>query len=404
MGAEALKFNIGGANSAVGWHALKLNLAGWGNVAVGDASLNKNTAGIGNTSLGHNAMLSNDNGNYNTAAGYDVMTSNVSGSRNAAYGFSALSVNTTGSKNAGFGDLANVGSNNLTNATAIGANARVDASNSMVLGSVNGVNGATSGVHVGIGINAPIERLHVVQVENLNKNVIYGYAGQTSSSLDYANTGVTGFGQGNGIAGGFGYGFGVKGIGSSNSYGAIGVYAAISSSVPSPIPANSFYALYADVITPAEGKYAGVFLNGNVGIGTATPTQKLDVLGNILATGTITPSDERFKQNIQNIENPVEKLQQLNGVTYEYKAKEFPGRGFNEQEQVGVIAQDVEKVFPQLVFTGTDGYKAVDYPKLIPLLIEAMKEQQKQIDAQQKQNNVQQQQIDALKDALKKKK
>jgi hypothetical protein len=129
-------------------------------------------------------------------------------------------------------------------------------------------------------------------------------------------------------------------------------------------------------------------LNGsslNVGIGTETPSQKLHVIGNILASGTITPSDARFKKDIETITTPIEKIMQLNGVTYHYRANEFTDLGFNNTMQVGVIAQDVEKIFPQLVFSDDKGYKAVDYPKLIPLLIEGMKEQQKQITTQQQQ-------------------
>jgi hypothetical protein len=124
---------------------------------------------------------------------------------------------------------------------------------------------------------------------------------------------------------------------------------------------------------------------GMVGIGTETPSQKLHVIGNILASGTITPSDARFKKGIEAITTPLEKIMQLNGVTYHYRANEFPDRGFENTMQVGVIAQDVEKIFPQLVFSDDKGYKAVDYPKLIPLLIEGMKEQQKQIGTQQQQ-------------------
>lgn len=119
---------------------------------------------------------------------------------------------------------------------------------------------------------------------------------------------------------------------------------------------------------------------GNVGIGIENPTQKLHVAGNILATGTITPSDMRYKKDIQPIRDPLQKVQQINGVTYQYKAAEFPANGFDTTTQVGLIAQDVEKVFPQLVFTDDKGYKAVDYTKLIPLLVEGMKAQQKQIE------------------------
>jgi hypothetical protein len=123
---------------------------------------------------------------------------------------------------------------------------------------------------------------------------------------------------------------------------------------------------------------------GNVGIGTSTPSQALQVIGNIIASGTITPSDARYKKNILLIDHPLQKLQQLNGVTYNYRNDEFPDMKFTDVTQVGLIAQDVEKVFPQLVFADDKGYKAVDYVKLIPLLIESMKEQQKQIDEQRK--------------------
>jgi len=130
-----------------------------------------------------------------------------------------------------------------------------------------------------------------------------------------------------------------------------------------------------------------LFINGSgfVGIGTNNPTQALQVIGNILASGTITPSDIRYKKNIQLIESPLEKLKQLNGVTYEYRKDDFPQMGFSDMEQVGLIAQEVEKVFPQLVVTDDKGYKAVDYVKLVPVLIESTKAQQSQIDKQQQQ-------------------
>lgn len=126
-----------------------------------------------------------------------------------------------------------------------------------------------------------------------------------------------------------------------------------------------------------------VLRNGNTGIGTIAPSQKLQVVGNILASGTITPSDRRFKEDIQPITAPLEKLQQINGVTYHYKTAEFPANGFDDRQQVGVIAQEVEAVLPQLVFTDDKGYKAVDYSKLVPLLIESIKAQQKQIESLQ---------------------
>ena len=96
--------------------------------------------------------------------------------------------------------------------------------------------------------------------------------------------------------------------------------------------------------------------------------------------GTITPSDIRFKKNILPLQNGLQKILALNGITYYWRADEFTDKGFDNSQQIGFIAQEVEKIFPQLVVTGTDGYKGVDYTKLIPVMVEAIKEQQKQID------------------------
>ena len=70
---------------------------------------------------------------------------------------------------------------------------------------------------------------------------------------------------------------------------------------------------------------------------------------------------------------------------------------FGDERQLGFSAQEVEKLFPEVVTTDANGYKSVDYGRLTPVLVEAIKEQQKQIDAQQLQVDAQQQQIDELK-------
>ena len=121
-----------------------------------------------------------------------------------------------------------------------------------------------------------------------------------------------------------------------------------------------------------------------IGVNANPPSNGLYVHGNIENQGGVLhTSDRRFKKNIINIPNALDKLNKINGVFYYWKTKEFPKRNFSNDKQIGVIAQDVEKVFPELVNTDSDSYKSVNYSKLTPILIEAVKEQQESIKNQE---------------------
>lgn len=128
--------------------------------------------------------------------------------------------------------------------------------------------------------------------------------------------------------------------------------------------------------------------NGRVGIGTIQPREKLEVVGNICYTGTIGAcSDKRYKKDFASLENSLDKVMQLNGLYYNWKQEQFPEREFTDERQIGVIAQEVEALFPEIVLTGDDGYKSVDYGKLTPILLEAIKEQQAIIEAMKTETN-----------------
>ena len=151
-----------------------------------------------------------------------------------------------------------------------------------------------------------------------------------------------------------------------------------------------------DITTQTDSKYlrsnandtaTGIISITNTTASTSKTTGALKVTGGVGISGALNvggdvvayaSSDERLKDNIELISNPIEKVQSLKGVTWNWNSNA------DELQQslpnVGVIAQDVEKVLPQLVTDRDNGFKGVDYAKLTGLLIEAIKDQQKQID------------------------
>ena len=116
----------------------------------------------------------------------------------------------------------------------------------------------------------------------------------------------------------------------------------------------------------------GNYQFNSIGVGTEASI----VAGEIRATGDIVAfysSDERLKENIQPIENALTKVEAISGNTYDWK-KGFETIHSNKGRDVGVIAQELEKILPEVVTERETGYKAVNYEKIVPLLIEAIKE------------------------------
>jgi hypothetical protein len=127
--------------------------------------------------------------------------------------------------------------------------------------------------------------------------------------------------------------------------------------------------------------------NGFIGMGNSAPTVRLQVTGDIIANSIAGSSDARFKTNITPIANPLQKVLALRGVNFNWNTTAFPQKMFSDKRTLGFIAQEVEKVLPEIVQTEntTEGYKSVQYDKVVALLVEAMKEQQKQINQLKKQ-------------------
>jgi len=163
-------------NSFFGFEAGESNVIGLNNSFFGFTAGKLNT-GSRNSFFGSGAGQVSTGGFHNSFFGGQAGGANTSGDDNSFFGLDSGITNTTGSLNSTFGANADVGAANLTNATAIGAKAFVSASNAIVLGQVNGVNGASANTNVGIGTNAPLDRLHV---NGIIRVITLGAAGSTS--------------------------------------------------------------------------------------------------------------------------------------------------------------------------------------------------------------------------------
>ena len=162
FGSSAGLHNTGGSqNSFFGESAGQVNTTG-GNNAFFGRSAGFNNNGNSNSFFGFSSGSANQNGTANAFFGFSAGLANVSGSDNSFFGRNTGNTNTSGNKITLIGAAADT-ANGLLNATAIGALSLVTASNSLVLGSINGVNSATADTNVGIGTTSPAAPLHVVR-------------------------------------------------------------------------------------------------------------------------------------------------------------------------------------------------------------------------------------------------
>jgi len=292
----------GAENSFFGFNAGKANTTGPNNSFFGYRA-------------GENNMTSESNSFFGQFAGFSS-----TGALNSFFGSGAGEGNLTGNLNTMLGYLANVGSGDLSNATAIGANARVDQSNSLVLGSISP---ATS---IGIGTRAPVFRLHVIDP---------GAAGLRVQT----NTG------GGAVA----------------SFGGLG-----------------------DFQIDSNGVTGGRFIvqqGGNVGIGTNAPDNKLTVNGTADKPGGGswgTFSDERLKDIKGRFTPGLRAVMQLQPLRYEYKRDNALNLK-SEGEHVGFSAQAVQKIIPEAVSKNDKGFLLVNNDPILWTMLNAIKEQQTQI-------------------------
>ena len=109
----------------------------------------------------------------------------------------------------------------------------------------------------------------------------------------------------------------------------------------------------------------------------------IQINGSLNIADASAASDISFKRDIKPLEGSLEKVTSLKGVSFAWRTDQYPEKGFRDGRQIGLIAQDVEKVLPELVKTDKDGKKSLSYDKLTAVLVEAVKAQQKEIAAQE---------------------
>lgn len=202
------------------------------------------------------------------------------------------------------------------------------------------------GGNVGIGTTVPARSLHVKKDQAATTELLVDNTG-TISAATIAAVSV-----------------GEAGIG----YGTLRRYRDGSGLVQ----AGNLGAAPFDLITNATSRLR-IDSTGNVGIGTTSPTQLLHVNGTAYATTFLHTSDRRLKTDINSIPAAAQLTTKLRGVHFRWKKDGVPA--------YGVIAQEVEAVIPDAVTTNADGTKAVDYDQLVPVLIEAVKALQVEVDA-----------------------
>ena len=369
----------GGGNTGIGVGALNANTNGSANTATGTEALISNTSGIGNTGTGFRALLSNTEGSVNTATGSNALSGNTTGYENTASGSYALGSNTTGYDNTASGTYTLIENTTGFQDTADGENAlrfNTTGSNNTASGWSVLYSNTTGGNNTAGGVNALYSNTTGGSNTASGSYALYSNTtggNNTASGMDALSNNTTGSYN---TALGFGAGPDASAPALTNST-AIGAFADVTES-------------YALVLGSSAG-YNGI-ANVLVGIDVTSPTNILTILqggGSAIADGWATYSSRRWKTNIHPLQNALNKVEQLRGVSYDLKD--------SGKHEIGVIAEEVGAVVPEIVSWEKNGRDAqgVDYARLTALLIEATKEQQAQIQQQQ-------QEISALQAQLKK--
>jgi len=434
IGYKAGFNNKGFDNHFDGYQAGYKNTTGYGNQFIGFKAGFSNTTGTDNLFIGTNSGYNNTTLNGNHFIGNGAGFSNTTGTDNHFNGYRAGEYNTTGANNHFDGNQAGYkntdGSNNQFEGFHAGYNNTVGGVN-LFIGSLAGYSNITGSRNFAFGYKAGYS--NTIGNSNIFYGLGSGFKNENGSYNTYVghNTGYENISGNGNVA--LGYNAGYNETGNNKLYIA-------NSATASPLVygefdnsmlkvngnlqvSDNFFAFRGGYMynpsydqpaltlvgTPG-GKAIMNFRAGNDGThywsilaeplgesefqfaNEGNPVVRIKYTGNMVINGKLTElSDKNLKTNIVPLKSALSKLVQLKGYTYNW----IDARKSRE-EQIGLIAQEVEAQFPQLVDTDKNGTKSVSYTHMVPVLVESIKEQQAIIDDLTKQNQAILKRLDSL--------
>jgi trimeric autotransporter adhesin len=360
-------------NSLFGYRAGFGITSGDLNVYVGKEAGYSNTTGSSNVAMGHESGYSITTGTANTFTGYFAGRGGATTSNNSAFGSEAGRNLTTGFENSFFGSTAGLSTTSGRYNTFLGFQAGRDntsANANTFIGWRCGFNNLVGFQNTFIGYSAGRSTF------DGDDNVFMGHAagdvcqfGNRNVLIGKSAGAVLGSGNDNVFLGKD------AGLAAVNVNGCVLIGHRAGESVA---VSNRLYIANGPAIS--QTLIYGEFDNTRLGIGTTAPTATLQLgLSGEGRTGLAEAwnvfSDARYKTDVVPLKNALNMVMEINGYYYRYINDK------SQKQQVGVIAQELEEILPQIVATDAEGFKSVDYAKLTPVLIEAIKEQQEVIES-----------------------
>lgn len=351
------------------------------NVAIG-TNAGYNNMGLANVFMGNFAGAENLGANYNVFIGNNAGTSTTSGEKNVILGSDAGYENTTGTYNTFIGNLAGslntIGEYNLYAGSQAGYS-NITGSYNVFLGNnagfyAKGSNNTAIGNAAGEAINSDYNTMMGFQTgystTTGSRNAFFGHqAGHENTTGSY-NTII-------GPLAGYS-----NTSGSNNVF--IGKWAGYYETGSDKLYIDNSDNYSSGALIYGDFYYHQLRLNAYVGINSSPDSYyRLYITGAAYASGNFwTGSDIRLKQNIRSMEGDgvIDKVKNLEVIKFNYKNEVDNGDTIGISKYIGVIAQEIEKDFPEAVRTDDKGFKAVNYNAITAILLQAIKDQQRQID------------------------